>query len=544
MQPKRISIGRAAGILLSAVFLVVIGLPLVGTLPGLAPRPKEGAEYRPLAEMPRLALNLPGLVQFRFGFEKYWNDRFGFRPLLVRAYSRLVVFGLRTSASPDVLLGREGWLFFTGDGIRADMEGRARLSEAELRRCRTLLEERRDWLERRGAHFLFVTVPNKDSVYAEFLPAWARRPAGASRMDQLLAYLREHSDVEVLDLRPALNAGRAQGLLYYRTDTHWNNRGAFTAYRALMQRLQPWVPGEAPLTERDFLQTEVTGYAGDLTRLLALEDDLREDSVRFELRRPPAAREVPVEGADWQRIGQRRVFARGDGKRILIFHDSYFGFLIPFLPEHFARTCFQWQAHFDTRLVEEERPDIVVHEACERLLLGALQENPEDISAERQRLRRLFDGDRSVSLLRLETPAALAALAPGSQVATAAAAHGLQLTSSGPDPFVWLPSLKVPAGMVPLVRVKMTASRDALARIYYWNARQASNSPMSYRAHWMPKGTGDLLFALADGCRDGDIRFDPAETPGEFVLSLVEVRGVPAQEVAAALETEVPARRP
>ena len=41
-----------------------------------------------------------------------------------------------------------------------------------------------------------------------------------------MEYLRKHSDVEIVDLRPALRAARHLGDVYYVHDTHWNDRGA------------------------------------------------------------------------------------------------------------------------------------------------------------------------------------------------------------------------------------------------------------------------------------------------------------------------------
>ena len=65
---------------------------------------------------------------------------------------------------------------------------------------------------------------------------------------------------------------------------------------------------------------------------------------------------------------------QGTGKaelpRLLVFHDSFVAnALEPFLSEHFERAYYRWSYKFDKRLVEAERPDIVIEERVGRAFL-------------------------------------------------------------------------------------------------------------------------------------------------------------------------------
>jgi hypothetical protein len=58
-----------------------------------------------------------------------------------------------------------------------------------------------------------------------------------------------------------------------------------------------------------------------------------------------------------------------------MFHDSFGVRLIPFLSEHFARIVYSsgpadWRRNFDPQLVERERPQVVIQEIAERLLVA------------------------------------------------------------------------------------------------------------------------------------------------------------------------------
>jgi hypothetical protein len=56
--------------------------------------------------------------------------------------------------------------------------------------------------------------------------------------------------------------------------------------------------------------------------------------------------------------------------RAVVFHDSFMRALHPFLSEHFVRVVYDWRRQPDVRLIETERPDVVIHEVAERFLMG------------------------------------------------------------------------------------------------------------------------------------------------------------------------------
>jgi hypothetical protein len=55
--------------------------------------------------------------------------------------------------------------------------------------------------------------------------------------------------------------------------------------------------------------------------------------------------------------------------RAVMFHDSFAEPLRPLLAEHFARLACSWQDDFAPAFVERERPQVVLQEMVERLLM-------------------------------------------------------------------------------------------------------------------------------------------------------------------------------
>ena len=63
------------------------------------------------------------------------------------------------------------------------------------------------------------------------MPRSLHRMHDEYRADQLLAYMRAHSDVDLLDLRDIVTAAKPGALLYHLYNTHWNDRGALAGYQ-------------------------------------------------------------------------------------------------------------------------------------------------------------------------------------------------------------------------------------------------------------------------------------------------------------------------
>ncbi|MGE3803827.1 MAG: hypothetical protein AB7K24_04030 [Gemmataceae bacterium] len=349
-------IKRLADGLVIASFVLGCGTPLVCTLWCVGSQ-ESLREKRAAAPWPALEPTVHSLKKFPRCFDAYYNDHFGLRAALVRLNACLRVHGLGVSASEQVVLGREGWLFYDGDDAMAARRGLLRWSREELDQIQRDLEARRDWLAARGCQYLFVIAPNKESIYPEYLPAWLEADRDTC-IDQLVGHLAAHSDVRVLDLRPALQAARGHGLLYFRTDSHWNTLGALCAYRHMMQALARSSEVRAA-SSADFEAVPYRYMQGDLPALLGLEFD--EESIHLRPRQPRQAR---------IRRGTRFVSecASGELPATIMLYDSFGHSLIPFLSEHFQRLVYVWQQDLPVELIERERPGLLIQEIVERRL--------------------------------------------------------------------------------------------------------------------------------------------------------------------------------
>ncbi len=366
---------------LPLVFLLMIFLPLADMALRIS-SPVAVNEKRKLAAKPRLDLLHPwGMAR---GYEAYFNDHFGFRTRLLRCYNRLTVAWFRISPNEKVLLGRQGWLFMAKESEKRNELAYFRslkpFTALELEHWVRMLRQRRQWLEKRRISYIFVVVPNKSTVYPEYMPANIRRLHKQSRLDQLRTALQRESGFPIIDLREALRAAKRSHRVYHKTDSHWNDLGAYAAYEKIMEKLAGDFPGLQAVPFREFTVGYHDRIGGDLAMMLALhKNHFREQAIRLK----PTAAGPPATTIPMGKLGP---FIRGNvvtspGGTLptaVMVHDSFIHQLQPLLSPHFKRIVYiwDWNLNFFPEIIDRENPRILIEEMAERELQRLELRNP------------------------------------------------------------------------------------------------------------------------------------------------------------------------
>jgi hypothetical protein len=362
---------RRADIALVVLFLAILAVPGLGLVLGLDRAQVSEAEMRRLADFPEWSWRRDAIAEWPDRFQRYFNDHFAFRNALIHLQAAVLWHGFHTSSSDTVIAGKGDWLFYADDGGIEDYVQAEPFTDAQLQQWQRTLERTRDWLNSRGTRFLFVLAPDKQMIYPELMPASLHRLHDRYRADQLLDYMRTHSTLEILDLRPAILEAKSRELLYHHYDTHWNDRGALIGYQQITARLQRWFPSIQPLQRADFVMSP-SAPSGDKTTMLGLVDEGKVTMPGLVPRRGWSSVVVWPEhpdpyGEDGTVVTETKP---GSGLRAVMFRDSFSSRLIPFLSEHFTRIVYQWQNDFDADLVRRERPDVVIQEMVGRHLIN------------------------------------------------------------------------------------------------------------------------------------------------------------------------------
>ena len=356
------------------LFILLIALPLVGWVVGWDPAGPT-SENRRLAPPPRMPRDLGAVARLPAEVDAYWSDHFGFRQSLIASHGLAMLRLLAVSPTPDVILGRDGWLFYGGEGALDAFRSTTPMSPEELSTWVGILEQWQRSLASLGIGFIVAVAPEKQSIYPDMMPPAIRPWSAETRYDQLAAALARRGTVTFLDLRGPMREVRAREPAYFKWDTHWTAVGAHRAslevLRAL-KRLDPTIPTHR-LAEYARVPHPVPG---DLVRLLGLRYLIETGSIELVpgfqhcLRRvsPPAVVVGPNLPDD------KRPFAvecpGGPRLRVLMLHDSFGLRLVPFLGESVARlACVRWAiARASGPLLISEKPDVLILEMAERHL--------------------------------------------------------------------------------------------------------------------------------------------------------------------------------
>ncbi|MBW2390992.1 MAG: hypothetical protein JRG89_21525, partial [Deltaproteobacteria bacterium] len=247
------------------------------------------------------------------------------------------------------------------------------LDTPQLETWRRVLEARRDWLAERGIAFVLVLVPNKHQIYPEFMPDGLPRIGVEEQHAQLAGYLAEHSTVQVVDLMPSLLEAKRSQRVYHRTDTHWNDLGAYLAYRKILEAVALALPQYAEVLRPVEVELErYTDKGIGLTSMIGLSDVYREEVLQLVQLDPQSQILMDMKKPYKVLEREQRPLAHGVPgaalPRAVVFRDSFANALIPFLSENFRRVLYVWTRDVEARFVEREKPDIVIQQVAGRLL--------------------------------------------------------------------------------------------------------------------------------------------------------------------------------
>lgn len=405
---------KGSDYLLIAAFLALIMIPSGLMRPQSARFLIEWSEFRRAAPFPEIELRknswIPrprtaSLSAFPKGFEAWLNDRLRFRHRFIQVHSLAKVFGLVSTGGfqhkrgeipgEKVLVGEEGWLYFSGERMAEEFTASAPFTTAELDVWATSIAARAAWLEQQGAKYVLFFAPNPQTIYPEFVPRIVGTQGRPSRLDQLKERLKGTRNLLFVDLRDDLIAAKSQFPTYQKTDTHWNDFGAWVAYRRLIEDMRAIYPDADPEPLSQFLITKNTKPSeGNLARMLNSPLPVIETEVKMLAARPRKAMMTPNKPL----YGRIVECPDAPFSRAVVIHDSFYPYMTQFFEEHWQHLCSVWTLEFPADVVEEERPDVVIQEMVERKLMVEIVPNPAKVDAvliNRLADQRVKDGQKS-----------------------------------------------------------------------------------------------------------------------------------------------------
>jgi len=354
---------KASSMLLTVAFLAVLFCPHVLWRAVSGTYEAENMEKRTFAEKP--VFSIKEVEAYPKAYEAYYNDHLPFRDWLIKIYNSMMVHVFRTSSSEDVILGKDGWLFYRSktDGTALQCyDGSLLFTDEELEHIAANLSGVQEKLAEQGTEFVVLIAPSKARIYSEYMPDYLGEPAQLCMVNQVMDYLQSHTDVRVVypyEEMMACKKANPQQAMYYQLDTHWNEFGSYIGTKALLAEL-----GVEILPPAQVETATDQKASGDLVSLLNVwgVEEKGITTVMSSAQREP-------ETLCYDYYGRSEYVMEGAPEIRLFMHNDSFGAeMARHLKYNLSHTLLMHHSEYEPAQVWEEKPDVFVLEVTERYI--------------------------------------------------------------------------------------------------------------------------------------------------------------------------------
>lgn len=331
-------------------FLLVCLTPVVGM--ALFGPSKPGANEQ-LASAPVLIRD--GNLNHRYltDLTRWINDRFFLRQELISLNNAMDATLFHTSATPDVILGKNGWLYY--GSTLDDYTGQSSMTPEQLQWAAGNLALMQQYCRETGKDFAFVIAPNKNALYPQNMPAYpVARETNAKALLDLLA----QKGVNAVDLFSAFS--QQSEILYFAHDSHWNSKGAALGADCINQAFG---------IQSNYFKADFSGaedHTGDLFEMLYPAGTDPEKN-------PVCGDTLNYTVTQGQKADSVTIKTEGNGQgRLAVYRDSFGNLLYPYLADSAESAYFSRSVKYDLT-VEADR---IVVELVERNLRNLIKNAP------------------------------------------------------------------------------------------------------------------------------------------------------------------------
>ena len=292
---------------------------------------------------------------------EYFEDHFAFRLQMLTANAYVWAKGLDTSTTDQVVVGEDDWLYF--GGTMDDYTGRNQLSDRELNAIVHNLSMMRDYTEFCCGRLVVTVAPNKNTLYNSAMPYYYQK-GETSNLERLVPLLEEEG-IEYVDLTKAFQ--NEDEVLYFKRDSHWNNKGALLAYNTIMDTL-----GKEHDTYFDVPAITRKDHIGDIDEILYPLAAEPEENIYynkdwgFEY-----VNDVTDNMDDW--IETSNPDKEGT---LLMYRDSFGESILPFFADEYNKAYFSRLVPYNMENLLQYEPDTVIVERVERQIAAFATEIP------------------------------------------------------------------------------------------------------------------------------------------------------------------------
>lgn len=301
-------------------------------------------------------------------FKNYYSKNYGLKTPLANSYLGLKSNVLKETPLPErVVNGKNNW-FFMGNYYNEtfnDAYGNAQIIDYKTEDIIKKLNKVNAYLTSKNIEFYIVIAPNKNNIYKEYLPfKFAQQK---TNLQVLKKNIENIPNLNFLDLSEALKKQKDNNeFLYIKSDSHWNDLGAYYGYHELISELNK--KNEIPIVPLSDYSIEIeVRNQFDLTKMINYNFN---DSkiVLNKINKTKAKSVIPDKNV-------YRHYINPEKEKVIILHrDSFANALTQFLNESFGESFYLKKYELNKKLIEKVKPDIVIFEIVERDIISLIKQ--------------------------------------------------------------------------------------------------------------------------------------------------------------------------
>ncbi len=351
-------------ITISIIFFILLFLPTADNYFDFSPV-KQIFEKRKAVKKPEFPKKISQIKYYFEKFEKFYNDNYGLRKSLISLNGFIMDNIFNESPDERAVIGIEGWLYFDNKDSLLDFQGLAKISDKKVDILAENLIENWRQAKKRNINYMLAISADKSSIYPEFLPKYIKYSKENHRIDKLIHVLKKKSpNFPILDLRKILILAKSNDneILYHKTDTHWNRRGAFYGYKHIMKNFK------LPYNKIDqFTKIENGFYKGDISYIMNSQQRNINYDLKAKFKKNWTFLDPKIEEIKKFR---KSVFFTNKNKKLpvlFVYKDSFFDNMLFFFAQNFSNSYFinEFPCKIDFSVTDKYKPNFLIQEFWE-----------------------------------------------------------------------------------------------------------------------------------------------------------------------------------
>ena len=342
--------------LLGILYISAVLLVCIVPSAGLLVKKSEGtAKENVASDFPALMEDGKLNMEWLSEAGEYFQEHFAFRSEMVNANAEVMSTVAKVSSDDGVVVGTDGWLYYS-DSLD-DYLGQNLLDERSLFNIAHSMKLMQIYAQMNGMDFLYVPVPNKNTLYGENMPYYYKYKASDERNLERLYEVLAEEGVNFLNLLEPLS--EAEEVLYHKTDSHWTNKGASYAADLMMEALGKTVSGISDCSYE--VRADCTG---DLQEMLYPLSEEKEEEIYYDYE---FSYDYVNEITSTFDPKIQTVNENVEGN-LIMYRDSFGNALVPFISECFNQVYYSRSVPYPMTDLNIYPADTLIVERAERFL--------------------------------------------------------------------------------------------------------------------------------------------------------------------------------